>query len=252
MCSRSLYCPVHFPAWSTDCCDISIIGNFSNFIFSKWDIWSYSCIGLMYWHPILMLGYVAWPLLGETNGSCVTHWLIPCDHSLPHMSRLVTASCQNHISAWVETNRVDRTWMSLVLQQTTACLNAPDACSVVCRQWKATQLSVFYTLVHHMATKAISSNPVSGLHEVRAIMMVTIQIIVLWNSGECAASIIRGQDRGSMFLQYIGICLLPTVSHPLDCNIITYATCATVAHVCSTAKRNLQLHMNGVGIILTC
>ena len=133
VCSRSLYCLVLFPVSSTDCCDFSITWNFSNFIFSKWDIWSCCRIELRYWYPILMLSYVVWPLLGETIGSCVTHWLIPCDHSLPHMGRLVTASCQNQISAWVETNRVDRTWMSLVLQQTPACLNAPDACSVVCR-----------------------------------------------------------------------------------------------------------------------
>jgi len=133
MCSRPLYCLVLFPAWSMDCCDFSINWNFSNFVFSNWDIWSCCCIGLRYWHPVLMLGYVVWLLLEDTIGSCVTHWLIPRDHSLPHMSRLVTASCQNQISAWVETNRVDRTWMSLVLQQTTACLDAPDACSVVCR-----------------------------------------------------------------------------------------------------------------------
>ena len=80
-------------------------------------------------------------------------------------------------------------------------------------------------------------------------MMATIQITVLWNSGECAASIIRGQDRGTMFLQYTGICLLPTVSHPSDCNIITYAIHATVTHLYSTAKCDLQLYMNDVGLI---
>jgi hypothetical protein len=133
MCSRPLYCLVLISARSMDCCDFSTNWNFSNFIFSKWDIWSCNCIGLRYWHPVLMLCCMVWPLQGETIGSCDTYWLIPRDHSLPHMSRLVTASCQNQISAWVETNRVDRTWMSLVLQQTTACLDAPDACSVVCR-----------------------------------------------------------------------------------------------------------------------
>jgi len=55
--------------------------------------------------------------------------------------------------------------------------------------------------------------------------------------------------RGSMFLQYIGICLLPTVSHPSDCNIITYTTCATVAHLCSTVQHDLQLYMNDIGLI---
>jgi len=92
-------------------------------------------------------------------------------------------------------------------------------------------------------------HPVSGLNEVRAIMTKTIQITVLSNSGECAASIIRGQDRGSTFLQYIGICLLPTASHPSDCNIITYTICATVATLSSTVKRDLRLYMNDVGLI---
>jgi hypothetical protein len=43
----------------------------------------------------------------------------------------------------------------------------------------------------------------NGLNEVRAIMMVTVQIIVLWNSGECAAYRIRGQDRGSIKVFYL-------------------------------------------------
>jgi hypothetical protein len=37
-----------------------------------------------------------------------TYRLFPCDHSLPHMSCLVTTACQNQVSAGVETNRVDR------------------------------------------------------------------------------------------------------------------------------------------------
>ena len=111
-----------------------------------------------------------------------------------------------------------------------------------------TAVSILHIITQY-GYEASISHPVSGLNEVWAIMMVTIQITGLWNSGECAASIIRGQDRGTMFFRYIGICLPPTVSHPSDCNINTYATRATVAHLYSTAKRDPQSYVNDEGLI---
>jgi hypothetical protein len=54
------------------------------------------------------------------------------------MSCLVATGCQDQVSAGVETDGVDRTWMALVLEKTSTSLNAPYACSMVCKRWTAT------------------------------------------------------------------------------------------------------------------